>query len=110
MPFSRLTLAAQLEVLARPARESWAACVPLNLFLETWRLRAAAGKLGVTPWPRSAKSWPGGEAYAHRFFTALAMNAESRTPKFAPAKVQSDFIAAKLDAGNLYPLLWSQRT
>ena len=71
VPFSRLTLAAQLEVLAHPAHETWAACLPLNPFLETWRQRAAAGKLRVTPWPRTAKGWLGGEAYARRFFAAL---------------------------------------
>jgi glycosyltransferase involved in cell wall biosynthesis len=111
VPFSRLTLSAQLEVLARPIRETWAACLPLNPFLETWRQRAAAGKLRVTPWPRAAKSWLAGEAYARRFFAALVplpMPSQVRrgTP-CAPAEVQSDFIAAKLDAQNLYPLLWN---
>lgn len=106
--FSRLTLAAQLEVLARPAHQTWVACAPLNPFLETWRQRASAGKLRVTPWPRTAKSWLGGEAYARRFFAALKSKSLSRSPAFSPVKIQSDFIAAKLDARNLYPLLWSK--
>jgi len=106
--FSRLTLAAQLEILTHPASESWAACAPLNPFLETWQQRAAAGKLRVTPWPRTANHWLGGESYARRFFAALKLRSNSPAPRFSPEKVQSDFIATKLDAGNLFPLLWSK--
>jgi hypothetical protein len=106
VPFSRLTLTAQLEVLVHPARASWAACLPLNPFLKAWRRRAAAKKLRTTPWPRAAKDWLGGEAYAQRFFGALESVAHSRPPAFSPVEVQSDFIASKLDAQNLYPLLW----
>lgn len=108
VPFSRLTLTAQLEVLTHPAKETWGACAPLNPWLETWRGRAAAGKLRVTPWPRRAKSWLDGAAYARRFFAALTANSGSRPPAFSPVKVQSDFIASKLDARNVYPLLWSK--
>lgn len=108
VPFSRLTLTAQLEVLAHPAHESWAACLSLNPFLETWRQRASDEKLRVTPWPRTAKSWLGGEAYARRFFAALKSKSLSHPLAFSPEKVQSDFITAKLGARNLYPLLWSE--
>jgi len=110
VPFSRLTLTAQLEVLARPARESWPACLPLNPFLEGWRRRAAAGQLRVTPWPRSAKGWLGGEAYARRLFAALAARPNPRGVAFSPVKVQADFIKNKLAAHNLHPLLWSTQT
>jgi glycosyltransferase involved in cell wall biosynthesis len=108
VPFSRLTLTAQLEILARPLRETWAACAPLNPFLEKWRHRAAARQLRVTPWPRTAKRWLGGEAYAQRFFAALERCHRAAPAPFSPGTIQSDFIAAKLDAPNLYPLLWSQ--
>jgi len=108
VPFSRLTLAAQLEVLSLPARESWATCLPLNPFLKTWRQRASVGRLRVTPWPRTAKNWLGGKAYARRFFTALASGSESTSPSPSPLRIQSAFIAAKLGAQNLYPLLWSK--
>lgn len=117
VPFSRLTLTAQLEILARPARVTWAVCAPLNPFLETWQRQAATGSLRRTPWPRAAKAWLGGKAYARRFFAALqgGRDASSRTPghepsppQFSPIAVQSDFITAKLDARNLYPLLWSK--
>ena len=108
VPFSRLTLAAQLEILARPARETWESCAPLNPFLKTWQRRAATRRLRRTPWPRTAKAWLGGEAYARRLFAALKSNSLSRPPALSPVKMQSDFIAAKLDARNLYPLLWSR--
>jgi len=108
VPFSRLTLTAQLEVLAHPTRSSWPACLTLNPFLEKWRRRAAAGKLQVTPWPRQAKGWLGGAAYARRFFDALEGRCDARPPLCSPVKVQADFIASKLDSRNLYPLLWSK--
>ena len=107
--FSRLTLTAQLEVLAHPAPESWNACAPLNPWLEEWRGRAAAGRLRVTPWPASANCWLGGDAYGRRFFEAL------RAPKpparaFNPTQIQTKFIESKLAATNLFPLLWSTRS
>ncbi len=136
IPFSRLTLAAQLEVLAKPARATWAAGADLNPFLKVWQQRATAGRLHVTPWPRAAKAWLGGEAYAQRFFTGLEnchLAAADLSPRSLKSsgfrggsdrrsrtedtranrsslsrQVQTDFLAAKLDAQNLYPLLWSQ--
>ncbi|MFO1513605.1 MAG: glycosyltransferase [Verrucomicrobiota bacterium] len=104
--FSRLTLAAQLEILARPARESWEACAPLNPFLEVWQRRASAKQLQVTSWPRSAKRWLSGAAYARRLLAALPANARLPETAFSPAEVQSDFVATKLAVHNLYPLLW----
>jgi glycosyltransferase involved in cell wall biosynthesis len=110
VPFSRLTLTAQLEVLARPLRESWSACAALNPFLEDWRSRGDAGQLLVSPWPRSANRWLGGEAYARRFFKAVAAASKSYRRAFTAKKVQDDFIRSKLDAHNLYPLLWNRKT
>ena len=110
VPFSRLTLTAQLEVLARPVRESWTACVALNPLLEAWQRRAAARGLRVTPWPRTARRWLGGAAYAQRFFTALSAKPGPRRVPVSPEKVQADFIGSKLSAANLYPLLWHPNT
>lgn len=109
VPFSRLTLTAQLQVLASPVTDSWAACAPLNPLLQTWRQRAAAGALRVSPWPRTARRWLGGTAYAERFFGALAAGEKSRRI-ISPADVQADFIETKLAAHNLYPLLWNTQT
>ncbi|MBI3850546.1 MAG: glycosyltransferase family 4 protein [Verrucomicrobia bacterium] len=110
VPFSRLSLTAQIEVLARPIRESWEACLPLNPFLEAWHKRAEAGRLRVTLWPRGANRWLGGEAYAQKFFDALAARSKPRGATISPVKVQTDFIEKKLAMVNLYPLLWNTRT
>ena len=110
VPFSRLTLTAQLEVLSRPARETWDACRPLNPFLAEWRQCAGAGSLRVTPWPPSAKRWLSGNAYARRFYDALASKQDRPQAVVSPAKLQTDFIRTKMVAVNLYPLLWHTRT
>ncbi len=108
--FSRLTLSAQLEVLAWPATESFALCSPLNPMLATWRERAAVGKLLVTTWPTSASKWLCGLAYARRFSNLLkSMPAQSQTTA-APLRAQEDFLRARLDPRNLYPILWSTHT
>src|SRR5262249_15186950 len=70
VPFSRLTLTAQLEVLSQPVARSWDLCTPLNSFLIPWRQRAQGGKLQVTPWPSRAANWLSGRAYAERFVKA----------------------------------------
>jgi glycosyltransferase involved in cell wall biosynthesis len=104
IPFSRLTFTAQLEVLAQPATRSWDSCAPLNRFLSEWRTRAARRKLQITPWPRSAERWLGGRAYGAKFFRAVTT--EPRQKRFSAVRVQADFIRSKLEAENIYPLLW----
>lgn len=110
VPFSRLTLTAQLEVLAQPVERSWKVCLPLNPFLKRWRERAAAGRLESSPWPRGAERWLGGRAYARRFLK-LAPPLLARTPRGGASQAaQMEFLRLKLRAQNLYPLLWSSRT
>lgn len=107
-PFSRLTLAAQLEVLAKPAALSWERCVPLNRWLPVWRARAASGQLEVSPWPRAAEKWLGGHAYARRFLEfALERKAKPHRPG-ASEKAQRQFLRTKLRAEFTYPLLWTE--
>jgi len=106
--FSRLTLRAQLEVLAKPITESWLACAPLNPFLEGWRRRAELQKLRVSPWPSTASDWLSGEAYARRFHRAVQALRSKRTRKSSATRIQADFIRLKLDVRNLHPILWSQ--
>ncbi|HKS35807.1 MAG TPA: glycosyltransferase, partial [Verrucomicrobiae bacterium] len=110
VPFSRLTLSAQIEVLARPVRESWELCEPLNPFLALWKKRAASRRLKTTPWPRTAGNWLDGRAYARRFHQIV--RGASRTPLApdAAAAAQEDFIREKLGAEHLFPLLWSRDT
>lgn len=110
VPFSRLTLTAQIEVLARPIEESWTRCAPLNPFLETWRTRAAAAQLQISPWPRSAARWLGGDVYAERFWNLVPAGLADLPAPGASAAAQWQFLRQKLMPENLYPLLWNLRT
>jgi hypothetical protein len=108
--FSRLTLTAQLEVLAEPASESFELCARLNPSLRRWRTRAAEGRLGISAWPPSASKWLSCPAYARRFSRLLKpVSATGRDPG-APLRAQEDFMRARLDPANLYPLLWSTQS
>lgn len=105
VPFSRLTLTAQLEVLAQPPEHSWARCAPLNSFLSAWRISATAGQLKPTRWPAQAARWLSGVSYARRFYKLLAQPPPA-AEKFSAPRLQQDFFRKKLCAANLYPLLW----
>lgn len=105
-PFSRLSLTAQLEVLAWPPGNSWEEAVRLNPWLGAWRLRARTGGLKPSAWPRRARHWLGGEAYAAAFRRLL----EERPAKVAneqARRVQERLLATHLSTANHYPLLWS---
>jgi glycosyltransferase involved in cell wall biosynthesis len=110
IPFSRLTLTAQLEVLSHPAEASWELCLPLNPFLRPWRHLAAEGALRLAPWPRGVSRWLSGPAYARGFAQMLAAVPPSAAPNNAGLAAQEQFIGEKLKAANLYPLTWSPRT
>lgn len=105
--FSRLTLAAQLEVLARPPEESWRLCAPLNPFLEPWREAASRGLLKPAAWPEEAARWLGGEAYARRFAGIARSPGGAAVPQGGALAAQADFLRERLAAPNLFPLLWS---
>jgi glycosyltransferase involved in cell wall biosynthesis len=109
VPFSRLTLTAQLEVLAQPRPLSWERCAPLNPFLSVWQKRAAAGKMQVTAWPARADRWLSGKTYARRF-AQLSQAAPPLIKPTAALAVQNDLLGKKLCAANLYPLLWATET
>lgn len=109
VPFSRLTLTAQLEVLAQPRAFSWELCAPLNPFLRDWQARAATGTLQVTAWPTRADDWLGGAAYAQKFARLVRATARP-TPARTPLRVQNELVGKKLCAANLYPLLWATET
>jgi hypothetical protein len=110
VPFSRLTLTAQLEVLAQPLEQSWERGAALNPFLATWRERAATGRLGISPWPPSATRWLGGRAYARRFLDLVPRLPSKAPPVGACKAAQAEFLRRKLRAENLYPLFWNFRT
>lgn len=110
IPFSRLTLTAQLEVLTQPLDRSWERCVVLNPFLRTWRDRARQRRLKPSPWPASAKKWLGGQAYARRFLKAVASMGSQAPAKGASQAAQAEFLRIKLREDHLYPLLWDSST
>lgn len=103
LPFSRLTLEGQLEVLARDPAETWSRCAQWNPLLREWRPLAAAGTLQIAEWPEIADRELGGEAYARRFLEALRL--ESKADIGAPTRAQDDFIRQRLGAPFLIPLL-----
>jgi glycosyltransferase involved in cell wall biosynthesis len=105
--FSRLTLSAQLEVLAQPLDRSWDLCARLNPFLRTWKRRAAAGRLQITPWPRSAGRWLNGCSYARRFEQIVRAPPQVAPPSDSSIAAQEEFIRARLGSEHLFPLLWS---
>jgi glycosyltransferase involved in cell wall biosynthesis len=110
VPFSRLTLTAQLEVLSQPVASSWEKSVALNPFLNRWRRLAGAGRLASDPWPRKATRILGGDAYARRFLELVPTYSSKRPEARAGKDAQAEFLRKKLRAENLYPLLWNSRT
>jgi len=110
VPFSRLTLSAQLEVLAQPRDRSWAVCALLNPFLKAWRQKAAAGGLQTTPWPRAAITRLSGRSYA-RSFRQIADAMPTTAPRSgAGTAAQAEFIRERLGNEHLFPLLWPRET
>ena len=109
VPFSRLTLTGQLEVLRHPPDHSWAHCVPLNPHLEPWRQEAASGRLGITTWPTRADDWLGDAAYARRLGMLLRASPEPVPPDRA-VRCQEELLQSKLHARFLYPLLWASKS
>ena len=108
IPFSHLTLTAQLEVLAQPVAESWELCAPLNPFLSQWKIRATKGELQTTAWPASAARWLDGEAYARRFWrTMRSQPAGNNSVPPAGIAAQDELMREKLAPEHLFALLWS---
>ena len=108
VPFSRLTLSGQLEVLAIAPADSWAACHAWNPFLKNWRRLTQAGRLDAMQWPEGAEAVIGGGAYAGQFWRAVA-GIPSRPLGARPVeRAQHDSIAQRLGASFLYPILFGE--
>lgn len=107
--FSRLTLTAQLEVLAQPVARSWERCAALNPCLREWRERAARGRLKTTEWPASAERWLGGRVYARRFFDVVPSQSTPVPPAGAGRAAQDELLKRRLRPECLYPLWWDSR-
>jgi hypothetical protein len=108
VPFSRLTLTGQLEVLAIAPEESWAACLHENPFLQPWRTLAQAGRLEPMQWPKHAEETVGGEAYAARFWNAVTDISRRPLSALAVERAQRDSIAQRLKTNFLYPILFGE--
>ncbi|MFZ4774415.1 MAG: glycosyltransferase [Terrimicrobiaceae bacterium] len=106
VPFSRLTLTAQLEVLCHPVENSWNLCAPLNPFLPIWKKRAATQSLSVTPWPGNAEKWLGAPAYADKFWKFAGADSRGSSTLNDSRAAQKEFLRARLNAAALFPLLW----
>jgi glycosyltransferase involved in cell wall biosynthesis len=108
VPFSRLTLTAQLEALAHPPELSWEAASVLNPLLVHWKKLAAKERLRITPWPKAASEWLSGQAYGRQFENILRKNGGPTPPAEKAMAAQQDFIREKMGAPNLFPLLWTR--
>lgn len=106
VPFSRLTLTAQLEILGHPVEDSWKLCAPLNPFLKTWKVRASTQSLRVTPWPGNAEKCLGAPAYADKFWKFAGADSIRRSTLADSRAAQKEFLRARLNAASLFPLLW----
>lgn len=104
VPFSRLTLAAQLEILSKPIDLSWKFSGELNPWLREWRSQILAGEFRIESWPAKADQWLSPSAYGERFQSILAAPALPRP--FAPFSLQQAFVKLKGGATHSYPLLW----
>jgi glycosyltransferase involved in cell wall biosynthesis len=109
LPFSRLTMTGQLEVLAQPTEKSWALCAPLNPWLEHWREQAVTGKLRAIPWPANTEKTMGCTAFALRLQRLLREEAPAPKAK-ASVVAQTELMSLKLKTEWQFPLLWSPKT
>jgi hypothetical protein len=101
VPFSRLTLAAQLEILSIPPAEAWKAAAPCNPGLVS-----IAGLLGqAVEWPAKAGSDLTPAACAKRFLKSIREMPDERLDGIAAIRTQEAFIGERLRSGCLYPLL-----
>jgi glycosyltransferase involved in cell wall biosynthesis len=108
IPFSRLTLSGQLEVLAIAPEKSWEACKDVNPLLKYWRNLAKAGRLPAMQWPERAKAVIGEKAYAARFWKSVAEISGRPLGIHAVERAQRDSIAQRLGARFLYPILFGE--
>jgi glycosyltransferase involved in cell wall biosynthesis len=105
LAFSRLTLDAQIEILSRPAEETWKLCRRWNPMLCRWKPLAAAGRLESAAWPATADRELGAEAWAARFLHAIDGVGQNPLSANASTSTQRAFIEQRLGADFLFPLL-----
>lgn len=106
LPFSRLTLAGQLEVLAQPADDVWKQCARWNPDLSRWKSEVASEEFAISAWPEGADDFISGPAYAERFWEAVG----TISPRSTAAECRSihrKFIRERLGTEHLYPILFN---
>jgi glycosyltransferase involved in cell wall biosynthesis len=108
IPFSRLTLSGQLEILAIAPEKSWEACRELNPLLQHWQDLAQSGRLQAMQWPKRAEAIIGGKAYAARFWKSVAEISRRPLGVRAVERAQRDSIAQRLGTRFLYPILFGE--
>lgn len=108
LPFSRLTLTGQLEVLRHPPADSWRVCKTWNPRLRRWMVAAGNSRLQVAEWPQSADARIGAAAYAERFHQTLRDLPDEAVSSKTATRVQKDFLIQRLGRDFLYPILMEQ--
>lgn len=108
LPFSRLTLTGQLEVLRHPPADSWRVCKIWNPRLRRWLVAAGNGRLQTAKWPQSADTRIGAAAYAERFHQTLRDLPDEAVASRTATRVQRDFLIQRLGRDFLYPILMEQ--
>lgn len=104
VPFSRLTLEAQLEVLSADAETSWALCRRWNPALRGIKAKLAGGGLLSDPVTDSMRDHLGTTGYAEAFWSLAAKAV--RVSDEQAIGIQRGMLARCLNDEFIYPLLW----
>ncbi|MGC8742657.1 MAG: hypothetical protein ACP5T0_02105 [Verrucomicrobiia bacterium] len=103
VPFSRLTLAAQLEALARSPKDSLNQCIKLNPFLKPLGKKIASNSLKLTRITEKSLKWIDLDAYTENFWKIV--NSKPAQKSGVSGQLQNYFIKQKLSEIFIYPLL-----
>lgn len=101
IPFSRLTLDAQLEILSIPPAESWKAAASCNSGLPA----ALDSSRKAVEWPEKTDALISPAACAARLLEAVRTMTESRMTDHDAVRTQKAFIEERLKPEFLYPLM-----
>ena len=102
VPFSQLTLSAQLEVLALPPERTWKACKHLNPCLERWQ-NAGPELLEKTHFPEGKLH--DAQAFAEGWLRIAASISPSPAGLWAASEAQENLAGRALASSSLYPIL-----
>lgn len=105
MPFSRLTLQAQFEVLSHPTHYSFEKCASLNPFIS--KLKNLADNDAFKPMELSPQTFEmlSVKKYAENFSSIINIKNHNVVDEQTPIRAQNEFIKKKLSSEFIYPLL-----